>query len=185
MDDHRGMATPPLTLVPAAFEFALLKHKDHFRKRSDVPYIVHPMRIFAVLTLRLGMTHEPTLAAAILHDTIEDTRTDYDEIRETFGTEVADLVAALTKDMRLPEDAREERFLQQVLAAPTNARLVKLVDNYDNLLDRIREHRPHDMRHAGMQKKKHIEAISASLPAEYQWFCDEVRAVLRQCLDAV
>ncbi|MBI3819321.1 MAG: bifunctional (p)ppGpp synthetase/guanosine-3',5'-bis(diphosphate) 3'-pyrophosphohydrolase [Planctomycetes bacterium] len=178
------MPRPALQIVPNAIEFALLRHEGHFRKRSRVPYVVHPLRIFATLTLRLGITDEATLAAAILHDTIEDTRTDFDEISEHFGREVADLVAALTKDTRLPEIEREERFMQQVLAAPLKARIVKLADNYDNLADRIREGDAAEMRRLAREKKPHIEAICGSLPEEYRWFCDEALETLNRCLNS-
>ena len=67
----------------------------------------------------MGIRDEATLCAALLHDTIEDTRTDYDDLESRFGKEVADLVAAMTKDMRLPEGEREEAFRLQVERAPS------------------------------------------------------------------
>ncbi|MFN0206203.1 MAG: HD domain-containing protein [Planctomycetota bacterium] len=178
------MPAEPLKLVPAAIEFALLRHEGHFRKHSRVPYIVHPLRIFATLTLRVGIKDEAALAAAILHDTIEDTRTDYDELLHQFGREVADLVRAMTKDTRMPEEERETAFLKQVLEAPLKARIIKLADNYDNLSDRVRENDAKEMVRSALQKKPHIDAICASLPEEYQWFCDEVKAVMNRCLAA-
>jgi guanosine-3',5'-bis(diphosphate) 3'-pyrophosphohydrolase len=75
------------------------------------------------------------LVAALLHDLIEDTTTDYDDLIEQFGKEAADAVAALTKDARLPESAREEAYDRQLSQASWQARLVKLADVYDNFCD--------------------------------------------------
>lgn len=169
-------------LVYDALEFALLAHEGHFRKHKRVPYIVHPLRIFATLALELGVSDEATLAAAILHDTIEDTRTDYDDLRKQFGAEVADLVAHLTKDTRLPEELREEQFLRQVAGAPLAARLVKLADNYDNLLD-SRALPPDRRRDAARRKQPHVESLCASLPEEHRAFAEKVRELLARCLE--
>jgi len=78
---------------------------------------------------------ETALVAALLHDLIEDTTTDYDEIVGKFGTAVADAVAAVSKDGRLPHDPREAAYDQQIAAASWQARLIKLADVYDNFCD--------------------------------------------------
>lgn len=76
-----------------------------------------------------------TLAAALLHDTIEDTPADYDEIAEAMGEEVADIVAALTKNMAMPEAQREIDYDNRLAKAGWRARLIKLADVLDNLID--------------------------------------------------
>src|SRR5205823_13691949 len=63
-----------------------------------------------IASLLFGIRDPKVLAAAVLHDTIEDTTTDYDDLAERFGKDVADWVASLTKDMRRPEDEREEEY---------------------------------------------------------------------------
>jgi len=82
------------------------------------------------------------IAAGILHDVIEDTTGDYDDIAEGVSVEVADLVACLTKDMRVREEEREILYDQQLLAGPWQARLIKLADVYDNLCDSRSTARP-------------------------------------------
>jgi guanosine-3',5'-bis(diphosphate) 3'-pyrophosphohydrolase len=82
------------------------------------------------------------LAAALLHDLIEDTSADYDEVAEEFGTEVADIVAYLTKDMRLPEPEREEEYDRRLAEASWQVRLIKLADVYDNLSDTVTTKKP-------------------------------------------
>ena len=71
----------------------------------------------------------------LLHDTIEDTTTDCDDIIEKFGPEVAKWVAAVTKETRLPHDEREAAYAKGLAAADWQAKVVKLADLYDNIGD--------------------------------------------------
>ena len=82
-----------------------------------------------------GETDEVILAAALLHDVIEDTNTDYDDLHQRFGRPVADIVAALSKDKRMIEPARERAYDAQLAAGPWQAKLIKLADVYDNYMD--------------------------------------------------
>lgn len=88
-----------------------------------------------ILSLDFGVTDPDVLAAGVLHDTIEDTSADCDEVIEHFGPRVAALVADLTKDKRLPEEQREKAYFDQLEAAPLEAKLIKLADTIDNLID--------------------------------------------------
>lgn len=118
-----------------AASFAARVHAGHFRKDGMTPYSAHPCRVAMVVRHVFGCDDEVALAAAFLHDTIEDTTTDYDDIADAFGAEVADTVAAMTKNMILPEAAREEDYDGRLAAGPWQARLIKLADVYDNTLD--------------------------------------------------
>lgn len=82
-----------------------------------------------------GIDDPAILSAALLHDTIEDTETDYDEVSETFGRKVADIVGQVSKDKRLPAKQRDELCFQGLKSASWQAKLVKLADTYDNLCD--------------------------------------------------
>jgi (p)ppGpp synthase/HD superfamily hydrolase len=84
---------------------------------------------------------ERTLAIALMHDTIEDTTVDFDEISEEFGDEIAHAVGLLSKDMRLPEDERECEYDARLAKADWRVHLVKLADQYDNLADTLTEGR--------------------------------------------
>jgi len=88
-----------------------------------------------LLCYKFGCNDPVVLAAGLLHDAIEDTTADFDEIAETVDPEVAVLVAALTKDMRRPENEREMDYDQRLTTAPWQAKLIKLADVYDNLCD--------------------------------------------------
>ena len=117
-----------------AISYSARQHLNQFRKDDSTPYHAHPMRV-ATIAASWGVEDEATLIAALLHDTIEDTTTDWDNIAKKFGPDAANLVAALTKDSRLPEAARETAYYATLAAAEWRVRVAKLADGYDNLLD--------------------------------------------------
>ena len=94
-----------------------------------------PWRVALTVRHVFGVDDETALVAALLHDLIKDTTTDYDDLLKAFGQAVAEAVAALTKDARLPEAEREAAYDHQLAAASWQARLVKLADVYDNFCD--------------------------------------------------
>jgi guanosine-3',5'-bis(diphosphate) 3'-pyrophosphohydrolase len=118
-----------------AVSFAARRHAGQFRKDGVTPYAAHPFRVAFTVRHVFGEDDPLALCAALLHDTIEDTTADYDELAEEFSDEIARAVACLTKDKRLPERARERAFYEQLAAACWQVRLVKLADAYDNLWD--------------------------------------------------
>jgi guanosine-3',5'-bis(diphosphate) 3'-pyrophosphohydrolase len=117
--------------------YAAFKHRHQVRKASDIPYISHPFRVAMTVRHVFGCEESEVIAAALLHDLIEDTTTDYEDLSERFGSLVADLVAAMTKNAALPEDRRESEYDAQLARADWRARLLKLADTYDNLCDSI------------------------------------------------
>src|SRR5262249_46293209 len=89
-----------------AVAFAARAHHGQFRKDRQTPYVSHVFRVCLVVRDIFGCTDPRMLIAALLHDTIEDTTTDFDDIHERYGAEIATWVAFLTKDKRLLEDER-------------------------------------------------------------------------------
>jgi guanosine-3',5'-bis(diphosphate) 3'-pyrophosphohydrolase len=120
-----------------AASFAARAHRHDLRKDGVTPYVAHVFRVAMTARDVFGCDDQVALATALLHDTIEDTGTDYDDILEAFGDEVADGVAALTKNMALRHDIREPEYDQRLAGADWRARLVKLADTYDNFCDKI------------------------------------------------
>ncbi len=120
--------------ILTAISFSARAHSGQFRKDRETPYHAHPMRV-ATIAAGWGVEDEPTLIAALLHDTIEDTTTDFDDIAELFGEDVARMTALLTKDSRLPEKEREDAYYATLAKADWRVRVVKMADGYDNLLD--------------------------------------------------
>ena len=118
-----------------ASAFAAQAHRHQVRRDGQTPYFSHCVRVAMTVALKFGCTDDTVLAAALLHDVIEDTQADYDDLLEHFGSEVAEMVAALSKDMRLVESERESAYDAQLAEASWQARLIKLADVYDNFTD--------------------------------------------------
>ena len=110
-------------------------HAGQLRKDEATPYVAHPFRVAMAVRDLFGVDDPAVLCAALLHDLIEDTTADYDDIHEAFGPEVADVVAVLTKDMRMQEADREAAYDEGLQAAPWQAKVIKLADVYDNVCD--------------------------------------------------
>lgn len=118
-----------------AASFAARAHGGHVRKDGRTPYAAHPFRVAMTVRDVFRCADAECIAAALLHDVVEDTPHDYDDIAEEFGVAVAGMVSALTKDMRLEESAREVEYDARLARADWRARLIKLADVLDNLHD--------------------------------------------------
>ncbi len=132
-----GAGADGARLWQQACTYAAGAHRHQLRKDDKTPYIAHPFRVAMTMRDIFGETDQEALAAAVLHDTIEDTTTDYENLSERFGEVVADTVAAVSKDMRLREDVREREYDEQLGRAGWRARLIKLCDVYDNMAETI------------------------------------------------
>jgi guanosine-3',5'-bis(diphosphate) 3'-pyrophosphohydrolase len=127
-----------LDLVLRAAAFAAERHRGQARKGPDAaPFINHPIEVARVLCEEGGVSDPELIAAALLHDTIEDTSTVYEDLAEPFGERVADLVAELTDDKRLPKQARKREQVRHARALSPGARQVKLADKLCNLREII------------------------------------------------
>lgn len=131
-------------LYQLAASYAARAHNHQYRKDKKTPFVAHPFRVAMVLRDVFGCDDEVAICTALLHDTIEDTRTDFDDLNKRFGREVANCVACMTKNMLLIEPKRETDYDERLADAPWQARMVKLADVYDNGLDLPR---------AGMRRK--------------------------------
>src|SRR5437667_9713105 len=98
--------------VLEAAAFAARAHHGQLRKDGETPYVSHVFRVCLILGNVFGMDDCQLLTTALLHDTVEDTTTDFDDLEDRFGREVAQWVAYLSKDKRLPERAREKTYLK-------------------------------------------------------------------------
>jgi guanosine-3',5'-bis(diphosphate) 3'-pyrophosphohydrolase len=125
---------PALILEAAAF--AAHKHRDQRRKdKLASPYINHPIALAALLANDGGISDARVLAAALLHDTIEDTETSPDELEQSFGPEVRDIVLEVTDDKSLPKGDRKRLQVEHAPHISREAKLVKLADKICNLRD--------------------------------------------------
>ena len=125
-----------MTLYNRALQFAKDAHGDQVRKYSGLPYVTHTIAV-ADTVARYAGTDE-MIAAALLHDTVEDTHITFEDIRVEFGEEVMDLVYWLT-DVSRPEDgnraSRKRLDRQHYANGPREAQIIKAADMIDNSTD--------------------------------------------------
>ena len=124
-----------MELVLQAAAFAAEKHR--LLKRKDVeasPYINHPIQV-AYILVQADIEDPIVLAAALLHDTIEDTKTTHDEIEIVFGPEIANIVAECSDNKTLDKLERKQAQVDKAAHVSTRAKLVKLADKIANVSD--------------------------------------------------
>jgi len=123
-------------LLIDALAFAAEKHRTQRRKDTEAsPYINHPIALARLLSIEGRIRDAKVLAAAVLHDTLEDTRTTYEELHERFGPTIAGIVREVTDDKSLAAAERKRRQIEHAGELSRRARLVKLADKTANLRD--------------------------------------------------
>lgn len=126
----------PLQLILDALAFAAEKHRDQRRKDPEAsPYVNHPIALARILAHEGNVDEAAVLAAALLHDTVEDTETTIEELKQRFGPRVASMVAEVTDDKALPPPVRKRLQVEHAGQLSHGARLVKLADKIANLRD--------------------------------------------------
>lgn len=125
-----------IKLILSAAVFAAQRHSNQRRKDKDAsPYINHPLALAAALANEGNITDATVIAAALLHDTVEDTETTLAELAAKFGPRVAAIVAEVTDDKSLPKQERKRLQVVKASAKSHEAKLVKLADKICNLRD--------------------------------------------------
>jgi (p)ppGpp synthase/HD superfamily hydrolase len=124
------------TFILKAAQFSSLKHRDQKRKdRAASPYINHPISVALVIS-EIGNINDPEiLAAALLHDTLEDTETSPEELKATFGEKVCRMVEEVTDNKALSKAERKQRQIQHAAKLSQDAVLIKLGDKISNVID--------------------------------------------------
>ena len=125
-----------LQLLVRALNFAAQKHTRQRRKdAAESPYINHPNSLIDVLANEVGITEIDVLAAAALHDTIEDTETTPEQLRAMFGERITGIVLEVTDDKDLPSHVRKRLQIDHAHKKSREAALVKFADKICNLRD--------------------------------------------------
>lgn len=123
--------------VEKAYQFAAKAHKNMKRKGTDIPYYTHPMEVgyYALL-----LSHKSdVVAAAVMHDVVEDTKYTLDDIKERFGEHIADLVSSESENKRedMPKaeswHIRKKEFLEHLEVASIEAKMIALADKLANV----------------------------------------------------
>ncbi len=125
-----------LSLLEKAYIFSAKVHKGQSRLSGE-PYLVHPLEVSLILAkMKLDL---PSVCAGLLHDVLEDTLTSYEELKENFGEEIAQLVDGVTKISRIPfpnkEEEQAENYRKMIMAMVKDIRviLIKLADRLHNM----------------------------------------------------
>jgi len=125
-----------LDLLIQAITFATRKHHGQSRKdEAKTPYIFHPLGLVDVLVNVGKITDINIICAALLHDTVEDTETTAEELTETFGAEISDIVMEVTDDKSLSKVDRKQAQIDHAMHLSKEAKAVKLADKICNLGD--------------------------------------------------
>ncbi len=123
--------------IQKAIVFATQKHEGQKRKGTDIPYIVHPMEVMQILT---DMNcEEAVIIAGILHDTLEDTDTTPEEIREAFGENILAIVQTESEDKSKTWKERKQRTVDELTEASTESKQVCFADKLSNIRSMYRD----------------------------------------------
>ena len=151
-------------LIDKAYRFADEMHGDQ-RRASGIPYILHPTSVACIL-VELGMDSE-SVAAALLHDVVEDTPVTLEEITKKFGSEIAELIDGVTKLGKIPYSSREEQQaenIRKMLIAMSNDIRVIII----KLADRLHNMRTIDCMKEQHRRDKALEVMEVYAPIAHR-----------------
>ena len=133
-----------LKLLLKALEFSAIKHRNQRRKDIDAsPYINHPISLANILCNEAHITDVQVICGALLHDTVEDTETEPEELESEFGVEIKNIVMEVTDDQALAKHERKQAQIDHAAEISEQAKLVKLADKISNLRDVSSNPPPH------------------------------------------
>jgi (p)ppGpp synthase/HD superfamily hydrolase len=163
-----------------AISFASRAHQGQVRKDRRTPYASHPFRVCLIVRQVFGFDDPTMLSVAALHDTIEDTTTDFDDLAEHFSPEVARWVALLSKDKRQEDGPREEQYRATLASAPWQVKVCKLGDIFDNLMDS--QHLSAEQRQRSLTRSHgYLEVLDdPGLPPQARQALETVRQLLEE-----
>ena len=163
-----------MTNVTDARNFAKKKHAGQLRKNGKTPYFSHLKDVVKNLK-KMKVTNKDTISAAWLHDTIEDTDTDF--IKYRFSKNIAEIVVSVTKDNRLPRKQREIKYAKDLKSSSAKAKLVKIADILANVNDAPNAERNAQWeKQQFVKKSKYWDYVSGIKPgklAELSWANNE------------
>ena len=125
-------------MIDRTAKFAEQAHKGAHRKGTRIPYIVHPLETALIASMLTN--DEEILAAALLHDTIEDTGVTYEDLKQEFGTRVADLVLAESEDKSKTWIERKGHTLEHLKTASPAEKILTMADKLSNIRSMARDY---------------------------------------------
>ena len=125
-------------MIRQAAAFAEMAHKGAVRKGTNIPYITHPLETAVITSMMTG--DEELIAAALLHDTMEDAGITYDDLKNRFGVRVADLVAEESEDKSRSWQERKSTTLEHLKTASSEVKILTLADKLSNIRSMARDY---------------------------------------------
>jgi (p)ppGpp synthase/HD superfamily hydrolase len=121
-----------MDLIEKALQVAAMAHDGQYRKKTNIPYITHPIAVGMIL-MKAGYEDE-LIAAGILHDTVEDTPLTLKNVEESFGSKVARIVEGCSEpDKTLSWEDRKKHTIEYLKTAPLEVRVVVCADKLHNI----------------------------------------------------
>jgi len=128
-----------MSMIYEAITFATKMHEGQYRKKTDIPYIVHPFS--AMYSLKdCGIEDEEVLIATLLHDVIEDSGVTYDDINAKFEKQVANLVSSVSENKALSWDERKLHTVEDLKSSSYETKLIILADKSNNLSTIVKDY---------------------------------------------
>lgn len=128
-----------MSIVEKALQVASKSHRKQCRKNTDIPYITHPVTV-GMMLMKAGYD-EDTIAAGILHDTVEDTDLTLNDIEREFGPRIARIVEGCSEPNKsLPWKERKEHTIEFLKTAPEEIRVVACADKLHNIRSIIKDY---------------------------------------------
>lgn len=156
------------TLIEKAARMAVIAHDGQSRKAEDTPYAVHPFVV--ALKLTAHDFSETVIAAALVHDVIEDTNVGEKILRETLGEDVLALVKTFSEDKTLPWEERKKQYINTIRKGSDEAKAISAADKIHNLESLLRGHAEHG---------EALWAYFTRSKDQQVWFVNEMLSMLR------
>ncbi|PLX24914.1 phosphohydrolase [Candidatus Parcubacteria bacterium] len=127
-----------MNIIDKAAKIMLAAHKNQTRKTDGSPYVAHPMMVAKKLA-RLDLGDE-VVAAALLHDVLEDTDFDKKNLQQEVGDKVYQIVLAVSEDKEMEWEDRKQKYIDTVINSPEEVKFVSIADKIHNLESLINTH---------------------------------------------
>jgi myo-inositol-1(or 4)-monophosphatase len=170
-----------LSLIERAVIYATEAHAGKLRKGTNFPYILHPLETSVIVA---AMTDdENVIAAALLHDVVEDAKVSVDEIERLFGAAVAELVASESEDKREDRPAadtwkiRKTETLEKLAGESREAKMIALGDKLSNMRATSRDYK--------IQGGKFWQRFNEKDPERHAWYYRSMAEALAELSDCL
>ncbi len=161
-----------MNLTEKALRLAARAHEGQMRKEGGLPYIIHPVMV-AFMLERSGFD-EQTVAAALVHDVLEDTQTSAEELERELGSGVRSMVEALTYDKTLPWKEQRLHYIESVRASGGEVKAICTADKIHNAQSLIASHE---------KEGKDVWTHFTRGKEDKLWFEEEVLKMLQESWD--